>query len=138
MAKETAKLVTSTQDAGKIDLKDPVVDVPPQSKWEWIKNHVKIHRPFYVWFPLSLIGSVLFAKGYQMLTGRAPIDDVPMGAVWNIVLAVGVVVLVNNTKARLFDDIDTRDPKLPWWRVLIDSCETVFLLLLFYFMVFRS
>lgn len=125
------KDIKSTQDPGKIDLKDPVVEIPPQSKWTWVKNHLKIHRPFYVWLPIAVIGVWAAFHGYAALTGRAPVDELPIGALGNLLIAVVVVVLTNNTKGRLFDDIDTRDPAVPWWRVLIDSWETIFLLLFF-------
>lgn len=121
MAKETTKLATA----------DELPEVPPASKWQWIKDHVWIHRPLYIWLPVILLGIWGMLHGYAALTGRAPVDDLPVGALGNLLIIIVAVILTNWTKPRLFDDIDTTIAGTAWWRICVDTFETCFLLALF-------
>ncbi len=109
-------------------------DEPPAlaqgNKWTWTKSHVWVHRPFYLWLPLGVVAVIAGLHGYSFLTGRQPLDDAPIGALWNVLLALVAVILTNSTKPRLFDDVDTTKESR-WWRVAIDSLETAFLLVFF-------
>lgn len=100
------------------------------TKLAWLRSHLWVHRPFYLWLPIVLLGVWASLHGYHALTGRAPVDDLPVGALGNLLILIVAIILTNWTKARLFDDIDTTKEDR-WWRVAIDSLETAFLLVLF-------
>lgn len=96
-------------------------------------THLLYYREFYVGVPVSIVGCFLAIYGVRSLTGRAVIDDpgVIVGWLYNCVKAILIVVLTGFSVSHLFCDINTADMKFPWWRILIDSAETMFLLLLF-------
>lgn len=120
----------------------------------WLRAHIFHHRPLYFWLPAAAFLVWLLLTGYSHLSGRAPIDDAPIGALWNLIGLVLVVVLTRWTKPALFDDIDTRElvkrvvdgglrlsgahAFALLGRVLIDSAETVFLLCFFAHFLFRA
>lgn len=125
----------------------------------WLIAHAWAHRALYIWLPASIFLVLGALRGYRTLTGREPLDDAPIGAIWNFVLLVVAVILTAWTKPLLFDDIDTReffppdkrtervpfsgtDQGAEWrartWRIAIDSLETAFLLSLFSFFLLRA
>lgn len=96
-----------------------------------VAAHLSYFREIYGWLPLA-IGLIVGAlTGIPLLTGRAVLDDPGAIAGWlyNFAGVVLVFILVGFAKPHLFDDLDTRQPGLPFNRILLDSCETVFLLL---------
>ena len=114
-------------DSETIAVKDPIPDTPPATKTEVATAHVNYHRPFYIWLPIACLGVYLALEAYKSLAGRPAIDDVPIGALWNILGIVVTAVLVNNIKPRSFDDIDTTDRTIPWWHVCLDYLTTYLL-----------
>lgn len=122
MAAKTPAPDVKTEDAG------PAFQKP--DRLAWIRDHLWIHRPFYLWLPVVLVGIWGSLHGYHALTGRAPVDDLPVGALGNLLILIVAIILTNWTKPRLFDDVDTTKENR-WWRVAIDTFETCFLLVLF-------
>lgn len=130
MAKEPAPVKTPGKSSATVTENAP----PPISEapypWAWVRSHLWIHRPFYLWLPIIVVGIWAALHGYYSLTGRTPVDDLPVGALWNVLILIVAIILTNNVKPRLFDDIDTTK-ETRWWRVAIDTFETCFLLVLF-------
>ena len=118
-----------------IPVKDVLPDTPPATKTEVVLAHVDNHRPFYIWLPIACLAVYLAMEAYKSLAGRSAVDDVPIGALWNILGIVVTVILVNVTKPRLYDDIDTTDRTIPWWHICLDYFATCFLLLLFWYAI---
>jgi hypothetical protein len=94
-------------------------------------------RESAVLFPASIILLLGGIYGINLLTGRPILDspDVLVGLLYNCVGVVFVIMLTGFTKPLLFDDIDTTNPKTPLGRCILDSLETVFLLLFFAYLV---
>jgi len=101
--------------------------------WE----HVSFWRESYILFPITI--GLLLAALYSInwITGRPILDspDVLVGLLYNCIGAVFVLMLTGFTKPLLFDDLDTTNLKTPLGRCILDSLETVFLLLFFAYLV---
>jgi hypothetical protein len=104
--------------------------LPEMTDWlKYLRKHLVLFL-LVAWSLALLHGTIRLCFA---LTGRAPDVDLNDLVSWSITFCglVGVIILVALCKGFIFDDTDTTKEDVPWWRVLIDSCETVFLLCFF-------
>lgn len=96
-------------------------------------KHLNYYKENYFYIPGALILCVLAIHFVSYLTGRAVVDDPSaiVGWIYNFIKAILIVSLTGLTKPHLFDDIDTTKENVSIWRVLVDSGETIFLLVFF-------
>jgi hypothetical protein len=113
--------------------KNPLPSTPPATKAEVVVAHLNNHRALYIWLPLGSLACFGALHLYYYLTGRAALDEVPVGAIWNILICNVVVIMVNCTKPLLFNDINTEDPKYSQWQIALDYLATFFLLFGFWY-----
>lgn len=101
-------------------------------KFNKFKDHILNWKESYLYIPISiciLLGSLYF---YRFLTGRSSIEDVNSIVGYslnfiNIVLAGAATGLI---KIALFTDLSDQETKaLPFWRVYLDSLETLIIFL---------
>lgn len=102
-----------------------------------IKEHITYWRENYVFLPYILLLFIGFTYGVHWWTGRPITDDMDalVGMMLKVVQSTLVVILTGFTKPLLFVDYSPTD-KTPFSKHLLDSCETVFLLLFFACLVF--
>ena len=102
-----------------------------------IFDHIKAEREWYILLPVAIALLIFVAWFVAVLTGRAPADDAGalFGCTQNLFIASLVIALTGFTKPHLFDDIDTTQPTVSICRAILDSCETLSLLLFFAYLL---
>ncbi len=106
----------------------------------WIKDHVRYWAESYLGLPLAAIFIIFALHLYGYLTGRPSIDqpDQVVGIAYNVFGALVILSLTGFAQWRLFGyRSKTTDENPPLCNDIFDSTVTVFLLLFFYFCVFR-
>ncbi|SRR6266851_9129463 len=109
-------------------------DAPPTftkgSRWAWIRSHLWVHRPFYLWLPIVLLSVWGAIRGYHALTGRAPVDDLPVGALGNLLILIAAGIMTNWFHPRLFGIVEV-NTETRWYVIAWDYASIMFTLWLF-------
>lgn len=102
---------------------------PPEftkgSRRQWFLDHLWVHRPFYLWLPIVLLSVWGALHGYRALTGRAPVDDLPVGSLGNLLILIAAIILTNWTHPRLFGIVETKD-EARWYVIAWDYASIGF------------
>lgn len=90
------------------------VTPPPETVWEWINDNLV----GVLWIPGGLIATVGLILGYNLLTGRTPVDELPVGVGGNLVIVLVSAAISIYFFRATFPRIDTTKAGVPWWQVL--------------------
>lgn len=72
----------------------------------------------WAWLPIGLAICAGLILGYNKLTGRAPVDELPIGVAGNLVVTIVAIALSIATYRVFFPRIDTTKAGVPWWQVI--------------------
>lgn len=101
-------------DPNDISTTNAVAIVKTVTWYEWVKDNAYL----WAWLPVGLAMSVGLILGYNKVTGRAPVDELPIGVAGNLVILIIAIVLAVATYRVFFPRIDTTKAGVPWWQVL--------------------
>jgi hypothetical protein len=101
-------------DPKDISTTNTVAVVKTETVFEWIKDTAYL----WAWLPIGLAVSAGLIFGYNQITGRAPVDELPVGVAGNLVIVVVAVALSVAEYRVLFPRIDTTKAGVPYWQVL--------------------
>lgn len=118
-------MATETPSVSDISTTNTVAVVePPKTAWEWFKDNIV----GVLWIPAGLIATVVLILGYNKLTGRAPVDELPIGVGGNLVIVLAAAAVSIYFFRATFPRIDTTKAGVPWWQVI-----AIYLIKLFLF-----
>ena len=107
---------------------------------KYLKNHALKYKEIYI-NPLLSIAIIFLVIGlYYFLTSRKPITDVEglVGATVNFFYLTLACIFIKFSKRHIFCDLtDEETKKLPRWRVILDSVETIILLFVSVYVITR-
>lgn len=116
-------------DPTDISTTNTVAVVKTEGLWDWIKDNAYL----WAWIPIGLAICIGIILGYNALTGRAPVDELPVGVAGNLVIVIFAVALSVATYRLAFPRIDTAKAGVPWWQVVAIYAIKVFLLWFFWY-----
>ena len=120
---------SASPDPNDIRTTNAVAVVETHGFWEWFQDH----WVGLLWIPLGIAFAVGLILGYNWLTGRSPVDELPVGVAGNFVIVLSAAATSIYFYRATFPRIDTTKAGVPWWQVVCIYAIKLFLLWFFWY-----